>query len=81
MGSFVWHCLPLPLRRKTDDQQVIVLLPVANVNQMFPEQQRRAERGNGTRETGKKKKNSKGQWMNSVEEVKRGIYMRTKKVC
>lgn len=41
-------CLPLPLSRKTKDEQVVVLLPVADVNQVFPQQKRRTETGNKT---------------------------------
>lgn len=39
-----WTCvLPLPLSRKTNDQQVVAFLPVAHMHQMFPEQERRTK--------------------------------------
>lgn len=34
------HCLSLPLSRQTDDQQVVAFLPVAHMDQMFPQQKR-----------------------------------------
>ena len=34
------RCLSLPLSRQTDDQQVVAFLPVAHMDQMFPEQER-----------------------------------------
>lgn len=43
--ALCWTCVPLC--REANDQQVVVLLPVAHMHQMLPQQERRAEKTQG----------------------------------